>query len=118
MLVIKKNQIEVFEKVMFTQFEDKMVGYLRSYHSNRLEHENDQEIRLLIRDGVKKAKEYGVATEWDACRFIQLLVIYGPQCDENNENIGSILEDESISGTSKMNAIFKKLEINPEQVID
>ena len=117
MLVIKKNQIDVFEKVMFSQFEDKMVAYLKDCHSNALADENDQKIRLLIRDGAKKAKKYGVETEWDVCRFIQLIVIYGPEYEEKNEDIRNILEDEMLSGTSKINTLFKKLDINPVRKI-
>jgi hypothetical protein len=68
---------------------------------------DDEELQALIHYGVEKAKGYGVTRESDVRRFVECLVVHGRGFDEAPETAwaGTILRDEALDGTQKMDRI-------------
>jgi len=67
----------------------------------------DQELRIIIQSGMKKAESYEVTDETDVERFLDCMMRYGHDFDTNPRTswAGDILGRQGLSGTEKMNHI-------------
>jgi hypothetical protein len=107
MLKIRKAQVEALSQAMLRQFEDRMVTHLRAACPEQTQDVSEPELRATIRLGVESAAKYEVTDEVDVRRYLECLVLYGPDFDANPRTpwAGQILNDKELTGTEKMNRI-------------
>lgn len=107
MLVIRKEQMDVFGNYEIRKFEDRMVLHLRSSLPEETKSITERVLREMIHAGIDKAESYQVTDEVDVERFLECVVRYGRVFDTDPKTswAGEILRDESFTGTEKMNQI-------------
>jgi hypothetical protein len=109
MLIIRKEQMEVFRRYVLQQFEDRMVTHLRTACHERLNDMPEAELRTMIQYGIAKADGYGVKAEDDVQRYLELMVVYGSDFDTNPQTswAGDILRTANLAGSVKIDRMDK-----------
>lgn len=107
MLKIRKTQMDSLSEAMLKQFEDRMVIHLRSACPEQTHDIPEPELRVTIRQGIDSAAQYNITSEVDIRRYLECVVVYGPDFDTNPKTAwaGHILNNKQLSGTEKMNRV-------------
>ena len=107
MLRIRGPQMRALSAVMRGRFESGMVPRLRAKFPAVTERRSDEEILKFVRLGVQRAAVYGVTIERDVERYIEYMIMYGPQFDADPKHpaIAKVLTAPQLSGTGKMDRI-------------
>lgn len=109
MLTIRKTQLDLLSGIPLNSFESRLVAYVKETHSQRIGRlEGEDDLRLLIREGIEKAGGYGIERELDVVRFIDLMFEIDPEFDQlaRMKWARDILEDKDLSGQVKIALIY------------
>jgi hypothetical protein len=108
MLIIRNEQLEVFDDYLFKQFVEDMIAHLRTNFPNQVKPMNETDLRKMIEDGIDRAEQYDVINVGDVERFLECMVILGQNFDNDIQNTwaGDILRDKNTNGTDKMDEIM------------
>ncbi len=66
-------------------FEDRMVVHLNKFFPEQCEALGEPGTREEIRNGIDRAARYGIETERDVCKYIDLMFAFGRDFDTNPE---------------------------------
>jgi hypothetical protein len=111
MLTIRKEQIKVFEEVAMKQFIDDMVIHVKKYFSKESGQMSDEQLRNHIIGIIPKAKKYGLDSERDLCKYLNLSIIFGKDFDIDPELVwmAKMLTDYTESNSSlRLNRLYKE----------
>jgi hypothetical protein len=81
-MVIRQEQMSALAKGGATAFEDRMVVHLNKCFPGRCQKLPEVQVRETIRLGIDRAAGYGVSTERDVCKYIDLMMVFGRDFDE------------------------------------
>ena len=111
MLVIREEQMQVFDDYAFQQFIDDMVIELRNDYPTQTAEMPEKDLRKMIEDGTDRAEIYDVTTVSDVRRFLGCMLLLGQNFDTEDQTVwaGEILRDKEMSGTLKMDEIDDQL---------
>ena len=86
-----------------------MVSHLNADFKEHLTKQGlkSEQVEPLVRLGISRAKAYDVVLRSDVWLFIECMVLFSPDFDENPDTAwaGKILRREDIDGTAKMGQI-------------
>lgn len=107
MLVIRKEQMDVFQKEEIRNFENRMLKHLRSVFPIQTRIIKDDELLKLIQAGINNSRKYDIKMEWDIRRYLECSVLYGWDFDKNPKTkwATEILNDKTIDARKKMDKI-------------
>ena len=107
MLTIRREQMEAFSQHSLDQFEAAMIRHLRTRFPAQTEARLDPDLRRMIKDGIGRAAVYGITFENDVKRYLEYMVLYGPEFDQTPETAwaGDILRADDLDGTEKIDRI-------------
>ena len=102
--------MDALSSSMRKQFEDRLWDHLKTAYSNQIARMAEQEVRNSIRVGTERAGSYGITTERDVARFIDLMYFLSADFDTNAETswVRLILDDPKIEPAAKMDLIYDK----------
>ncbi len=109
MLRIRKQQNDALAEATRRSFEDRMVVHLKKCFPEHFKAIEEDGARALIRHGIERAGEYGIVAERDVCKYIDLMVIHGPDFDTDDRYpwAGEILNDQAIkSPTDRIERLY------------
>jgi hypothetical protein len=86
MIVIRQAQIEALGAVRRQQFVDAMCARLRLHFHDRLAATGAGALRQQVQAALHRAQYYGLASERDLCRFLNLAAYYGWDFDGRPEH--------------------------------
>ncbi len=103
MLIIRKEQMEILGKYMEEQFVERAVRFIGSAFANELQDYQDYNLHSMVKEGIGKAREYGIEYEDDVMRFLEFMIKYGSTFfeDTDSTDVREIL-DKDIDGTAKI----------------
>ncbi|HFQ81467.1 MAG TPA: hypothetical protein ENK33_08870 [Desulfobacterales bacterium] len=111
MLIIRREQIDIFRQSVRLNFENNMVKHLRDFTPGHSEALGEDGLRKVIRQGIKSAETYGL-TDYGPVRFyIELMFILGSDFDTDCQFpwASHILADpEIVDQTERADALFDK----------
>ena len=81
MLKIRSEQISVFEIAAVRNFEDRMLAHLKDFAPNHSKILSDDELRVVIRYGMKKAEDHGFTSERSIRIYTELILMLGSSFD-------------------------------------
>jgi hypothetical protein len=84
MLKLRHEQMAALVRYRERQFEDWMLGHILEHFSEQFATIGEGGVRQLIQDGVKKAAANGFTSERNVCKFIDLMVVFGPDFDKHD----------------------------------
>lgn len=104
MLIIRKEQMEVFRANMRKSFENEALDYARENFPGDCDVLGEAQTRIVIDLGIDRAAEHGFDTKGDVCDYIMLMFALGSYFDEDPQLpwTAEILEDSSLLSPSDM----------------
>ena len=106
MLIIRKEQMETFEEYMIDAFNKKMVLHLSNVCPEETASVSDEELSLVVKNGLEKAESYDITEENDIQRFLEHMLVHGPGFDDGSDPVAQeILHDTDLDGEDKMDKI-------------
>ncbi len=107
MLTIRNEQMSVLRKYMLKQFENRALKHLTEKLPNECNMLGGESVRETIREGIERSKAYGVVTEYDVRRYLEWMIILGPEFDTDAKTAwaGGILRSDKMRGFEKMDLI-------------
>ena len=85
MLTIRKEQVQALSRVTIQEFEKDMLQHLMQFFPDESAAMGDKALRAHIRHAIARAKEYGVTSERDLCKYLNLTMVYGRNFDTDRE---------------------------------
>ena len=83
MLIIRRQQIEVFEHAALRRFEDEMVVHSREFTPSLCEVIGDEQLRVALRQAISRAGTYGFTHQGPIRLFIELMFLCGSDFDND-----------------------------------
>ncbi len=85
MLTIRKEQIQAFSRVAMKEFEKDMLQHLEQFFPDECATLGGKALREYIQNAIVRAKEYGLTSERDLCKYLNLTMVYGRDFDTDPE---------------------------------
>jgi hypothetical protein len=111
-MIIRKEQDEALREEARHSYECRVFAHLQRVWPRKVEEVGEPASREWIRSGMAKAETYGVETEYDVCRYVDLMFALGPAFDTDPAYpwAARILRDEDLDGTTKMDRLYERTE--------
>ena len=81
MLLIRKEQIEIFKQVSLKRFEDEMVAYSQDFSPKLSRVLGEEGLRLAVNSAMMRADSYGFTNRGPIRLFIELMFLFGSSFD-------------------------------------
>jgi hypothetical protein len=109
-ITLREEQVEVFQKRKQREFREKMILHLRKGFVSQTAEKTDDDLRILIDSGIKRAKRYRVVLEDDVQRYLECMLFCGEDFDShpNFKWARVALRARNLTGTEKMDVIEKR----------
>jgi hypothetical protein len=97
MLIIRKEQMAVFEAGALRNFEDEMVLHSKSFTPELCKVLGDEQLRVALRQAMARATRYGFTNRGPMRLYIELMFLCGSEFDSDPlyPDIGRVLRDPS-----------------------
>lgn len=82
-MIIRKTQMESFEVDARKRFIDFMQDHLSEHFPDHYQALGPEGVRRAIEAGIERAKQYGMVSEHDVCKFIDLQFAFGESFDSD-----------------------------------
>ena len=115
MLTLRKEQVAAFESVGKKAFEDRMLAHLHRVFPDQSKSLVEAKLRELIQYGTKRAATYGIISERDVGRYIDLMILYSRDFDKDPALpwAQSVLQNQAIRDpSSRIERLYKVAEQN------
>ncbi len=76
-LVVREPQLLVFEATARRHFEGRLIDHLQRFFPERCRVLGADGVRAAIAHGVASAARYGIESERDVCKYIDLMFVFG-----------------------------------------
>jgi hypothetical protein len=110
MLTIRKEQMAVFREPAINDYVKRVVVHLSERFPEKCEALGDPKVSETVKYGIQRSASYGIATEGDVRRYIDLMIMFGPDFDQDPELpwASSILNNRTlINPTTKIERLYK-----------
>lgn len=110
MLVIRQEQIDQLKVAVNKNFENRMLVHLQKFFPQHITALGEEKTRFLVQFGVERAETYGIVSERDVCKYIDLMVSLGIEFDRDPKLpwASEILNDSSMKNPRfKTENLFK-----------
>ena len=99
-LLIRQAQLNAFAQAERLKFEDWMVAHLTKFFPKQCESAGEAGLRDTIQYGIRRAAAHGITTRRDTCKYIDLMIVFGPDFDTDRRLgwAGKILRQRAGSG--------------------
>ena len=104
-VIVRQEQIDRMGESMQRGFEIRMIAHLRATFPQPTRQQTDDQMTAFVRLGSNRSRPYGITAEGDVQRYLEYMVMYGPEFDTSCAWASEILNTEGISGTKKMDWI-------------
>jgi hypothetical protein len=115
MLTIRKEQMAAFGPIGLKAFEERVVMHLKKIFPGQSESLGEPKLRETIQYGTQRAAAYRITSERDVCKYIDLMILYGPDFDKdpNLPWVQSILQNGAIRNpATKIDRLYKAAKKN------
>jgi hypothetical protein len=112
MLTIRKEQMVVFREPAIHDYVKRTVLYLTERFPEKCDVLGEPKLRETVKYGIQRSASYGITTEADVRRYIELMLMFGPDFDQAPELpwASSILNNKAlINPTTKVNRLYKEV---------
>jgi hypothetical protein len=83
MLTIRSEQLRTLEAVARDRFVDTVTLHLRTHFTETVQGMGETELRAIVLRAVERAATYGLTSEQDALRYVNLAAAYGWEFDRD-----------------------------------
>lgn len=104
MLVIRDEQIKVFDKIAEEKFLNDLVQTVRDNNGEQVAELDDEELKNLVKVGVERARSHGLTCEDPISIFVGWMFEFAPNFDEQS-TIQDLLKDERFEPDDRIELI-------------
>jgi hypothetical protein len=106
-MLIRKEQMAVMGEHMRRQFENRVLVHLEAKFPGDCKALGEEAVRASIRKGMARAEHYGLATELNVMRYIDLMYTLNPDFDTDTAIPWAerILNDPELDSRSKVDEL-------------
>ena len=83
--IIKQNQIEALTKIRLDAFKKRLEEHLQKHFGHLINKLNKEQIDYFIDEGVKRAENYGLHTEYQIMVYFNIMLTLGLDFEKNEE---------------------------------
>ena len=104
-MVVRTEQMHTFRRATEQDFEQRLMAHLREMYPERLENKGDEELLDFCQEGIERARDLDIRTEYDIARFLEYRVFLGESFERRGPDwMRAILYGDG-SGTYKMDRL-------------
>ena len=81
MLILRNEQMRAFDADRRRRFEQQMFEHARRYFPERCRMLGDEQTREWILHGIDRSGSYGIVSDRDVCKYIDVMFVYGREFD-------------------------------------
>jgi len=110
-MVIHPAQMAAFSQSATERFESRMLEHLNTCFPEQCRAWGEPKVRSTIRYGTERASAYGITAQRDVCRYIDLMVLFGPDFDRDSSLpwLSAVLNDRAMRDpTVKLEALYNE----------
>ncbi|MDM7920749.1 MAG: hypothetical protein QUS14_00500 [Pyrinomonadaceae bacterium] len=115
MLVIRQSQLETLMRGGEDRFVEHLVGHIKSEDPEISTEYTDDELRNMVRLGIRKSEGYGFKLSADQSAFVAIMFEVAPNFDSQPE-IRSVLEENGLTPSARLEKLWS--EAVPDSVWD
>lgn len=111
--MIRGTQMDIFAALALNSFRTRLIRHVRVNFPQEYEAIGPRLVHLFLELGIKSARRYGLESERDICGYIDLMLIFGPDFD-NDQKIpwaGRLLKDNKLPREAKMPTLLNSATI-------
>lgn len=82
MLAISRAQVDALSVHTRKRFEERVLHHLRPHFPALFAALGEEEMRIVVEEGARRAHDHGFASERDVCRYVTLMCALGWDFDE------------------------------------
>jgi len=107
-LVIRKEQEVSLSKVSLAVFENSMIHHINEFFPQIFSSVGEKQLRPVIRQSIASAATYGITSEIDVARYIDLSFLLGLDFDSGKQHpqAAEIIKDQNLQPGVRMQLIF------------
>ena len=109
MFRIRKEQVEALDKAAFQAFEERVAEHVKESFPKHAELCGEEAVRKVVRIGLERAQEYGIAKEGGLQLYIDLMFLLGSSFDTDPQLpwAAEVLSDTSIEESARLDRLFE-----------
>jgi hypothetical protein len=109
MLVIRKEQMEIFSSHLLGLFLSDALAFLKNQFPETAGKMNDVELKTIIQKGIDKSEKYSITNRKDVLMYLKLMFTNGYDFDEDPSfsRMSKILRTRNLSGENKIERLLK-----------
>jgi hypothetical protein len=111
MLVIRQEQMMVFEEAARRSFENEMVAHLQQFAPRQSELMGEPSVKMVVKPGMERADGYGLDHQGPVRSYLELMFMLGTDFDTDPQYpwLAEILNDQKImSQEERADRLYKK----------
>jgi hypothetical protein len=114
MMTITNEQMDSLALFMRLSFETSCLTFLKKNYSPNVLDKSDEQLLILVRDGITKAESYKIINSKSVLHFLEYIVILGENFEKEPGNswCNSILRIRNITGEEKVRRMMNKYPLN------
>jgi hypothetical protein len=109
-MIIRAEQMEVFSAACRINFENAMVRHVTETWPEIAGRLGRERVQTIVHDGIERAQGYGITGERGVSQFIDILFRLSPTFDTSLSWAPTILTDQALSATEKMDRVSTAVE--------
>jgi hypothetical protein len=102
---IRQEQMDALAAPRRAVLPGKIARFLRAECPRQVQGKSEAELETFAREQMNRAARYGLAVEWDLCRFCWLAALHGPRFDVQCDWARPVLADTSSPATQRMDLL-------------
>jgi hypothetical protein len=109
MFTLHSHHTDAFDKDIRRRFENRMVDHLNAFFPAQCGQLGEKEVRNWINLGIQRAGSYGIVSERDVCKYIDIMFVHGRNFDSDPRKpwAASILTAKSVDPADKTRVLFE-----------
>ena len=92
MLIVRSAQVEALAASAQRDFEERLTAHLKRFFPRPCAVLGEGGLRQLCRDGITRARTYGLRSERDLCKYLNLMLVFGHAFDREQPWAAEILQ--------------------------
>ena len=113
MVTIRRKQMAAFAEQQRRQFESRLVAHVRKHFRSECEALGDEAVRARVQGGVARARQHGLASEYDVTRYVDVMFGLGPEFD-SEPWAAAVLDEKGSHPTGRMDRLCEQAEREAE----
>lgn len=112
MIRLQQKHLDDWRKALEQDFEDRLVDSLRKHRAQDVAHLSPADLRGRVREGIGRARGYGIDIEQDVAAFVSMTFFLGERFDTDPDRprASALLQDRRLTGRQKIAGLLAMLE--------